>query len=91
MSLSRQPVKVYGHTEVAKLLCLDLLWKPIKGKIRFVLAITSRGPIILMSSDLSLSAVQILELYCKRASKREHVPGLEASQKEDCVIASEPS
>ena len=59
---------VYGHTEVAKLLCLDLIWKPIKGKIRFVLAITSRGPIILMSSDLSLSAVQILELYCQRAS-----------------------
>ena len=59
---------VYGHTEVVKILCLDLLWKPIKGKIRFVLAITSRGPIILMSSDLTLPAVQILELYCQRAS-----------------------
>ncbi|MBU1486481.1 transposase, partial [bacterium] len=59
---------VYGHTEVVKILCLDLLWKPIKGKIRFVLAITSRGPIVLMSSDLTLPAVQILELYCQRAS-----------------------
>lgn len=59
---------VYGHAEVVKLLCLDLLWKPIKWKIRFVLAITSRGPIILMSSDLTLPAVQILELYCQRAS-----------------------
>ena len=53
---------------MVKLLCLDLLWEPIKGKIRFVLAITSRGPIILMSSDLTLPAVQILELYCQRAS-----------------------
>ncbi|MBI5747561.1 MAG: transposase [Nitrospinae bacterium] len=59
---------VYGRTEVVQLLCLDLLWKPIKGKIRFVLAITSRGHIILMSSDLTLPAVQILELYCQRAS-----------------------
>jgi hypothetical protein len=59
---------VYGHNETAKILCLDLIWKPIKMKIRFVLAITSRGSIILMSSDLNLSAVQILELYCRRAS-----------------------
>jgi hypothetical protein len=59
---------VYGNTEVVKILCLDLFWKPIMGKIRFVLAITSRGPIVLMCSDLALSAVQILELYCRRAS-----------------------
>jgi hypothetical protein len=59
---------VYGKTEVVKILYLDLLWKPIKGKIRFVLAITSRGPIVLMCSDLALSAVQVLELYCRRAS-----------------------
>jgi len=37
---------VYGNTEMVKILCLDLFWKPIKGKIRFVLAITSRGPIV---------------------------------------------
>lgn len=59
---------VYGHTETVKILCLDLLWKPIKGKIRFILAITSRGPIVLMCSDLVLPAVQILELYCRRSS-----------------------
>jgi hypothetical protein len=62
------PCCVYGNTEMVKILCLDLLWKPIKGKIRFVLAVTSRGPIVLMCSDLSLSAIQILELYCRRAS-----------------------
>jgi hypothetical protein len=59
---------VYGHTEVVKVLCLDLLWKPVKGKVRFVLAITSRGPIVMMCSDLALPAVHILELYCRRAS-----------------------
>lgn len=59
---------VYGHTETVKLLCLDLLWKPIQRKIRFVLAITSRGPIVLMSSDLTLAPEKILELYCRRAS-----------------------
>ena len=60
--------QVYDHTENVKILCLDLLWKPIAGKIRFVLAITSRGPIVLMCSDLTLSAVAILELYCCRSS-----------------------
>jgi len=59
---------IYGNTEVVKILCLDLLWKPIKDKVRFVLAVTSRGPIILMCSDLALSATQILEPYCRRAS-----------------------
>lgn len=59
---------VYGQTEIVKILCIDLLWKPIGQKIRFVLAVTSRGPIVLMSSDLSLSPVQTLEIYCRRAA-----------------------
>ena len=59
---------VYGHMETIKILCLDLLWKPIKGKIRFVFAITSRGPIIVMCSDLTLPATCILELYCRRSA-----------------------
>jgi hypothetical protein len=62
------PCYVYGNRETVKVLCLDLLWKPIKGKIRFVLAVTSRGPIVLMCSDLALGATQILELYCRRSS-----------------------
>lgn len=59
---------IYGHTEAVKILCLDLLWKPIKTKLRFVLAITSRGPIILMCTDLSLSPSYVLELYCRRSA-----------------------
>jgi hypothetical protein len=45
---------------------LALLWKPIAGTVLFVLAVTSKGPIILMSSDLTLTAVQAVELYCAR-------------------------
>lgn len=45
---------------------LDLLWKPTGNLIRFVLAVTSRGPIVLMCSDLHQDPVTALELYCTR-------------------------
>ncbi len=45
---------------------MDLLWKPTSGLIRFVLAVTSRGPIVLMCSDLNQDSVAALELYCIR-------------------------
>ena len=38
----------------------------IKDYVLFILAVTSKGPIILMSSDLTLSAVHAIELYCAR-------------------------
>lgn len=44
----------------------DLLWKPAGSLIRFVFAITSRGPIVLMCSDLTIDPVKALELYCLR-------------------------
>jgi hypothetical protein len=59
---------VYGHRETIKMFCLDLLWKPIKGKLRFVFALTSRGPIVLICSDLTLPPQYVLELYCRRAA-----------------------
>lgn len=59
---------VYGRTETVQILCLDLLWKPVRWKIRFVLAVTSRGAIVLMSSDLTLAPEKIIELYCRRAA-----------------------
>lgn len=34
--------------------------------IRFVLAVTSPGPIVLMCSDLNQNPVIVLELYCAR-------------------------
>jgi hypothetical protein len=57
---------VYGKTEAIRVMTLALLWKPIADQVLFILAVTSKGPIILMSSDLTLSAVQAVELYCAR-------------------------
>lgn len=47
-------------------LALNLLWKPIKGPVRFIFAITSRGPLILMCSDLTMAPLLAIELYCAR-------------------------
>lgn len=47
-------------------LALNLLWKPLKGPVRFILAITSRGPLILMWSDLTMAPLLAIELYGAR-------------------------
>jgi hypothetical protein len=57
---------VYGQREAVQLMSAPLLWKPLGDSLLFIFAITSRGPIILMSSDLMLSPVTALELYCVR-------------------------
>lgn len=62
----RVECSVYGKTEVVSIAAVDLLWKPTGGFIRFVLALTRRGPIVLMCSDLHQDAVAALELYCAR-------------------------
>ncbi len=58
--------KVYGQTESVQIMTMTLLWKPIGDWILFVFAVTSRGPIILMCSDLCYSPTLALELYCAR-------------------------
>ena len=63
---SKQNCSVYGHIEAVSIATLDLLWKPTGGLIRFVLAVTSRGPIVLMCSDLTQNPITALELYCSR-------------------------
>jgi hypothetical protein len=57
---------VYGHVETVSYPVLNLLWKPIKAPLRFVFAITSRGPIVLMCSDLDSDPLMTLALYCAR-------------------------
>ncbi|MFH1706833.1 MAG: transposase [Planctomycetota bacterium] len=57
---------VYDRRETVRFLVLDLLWKPVNGSVRFILVVTSRGPMILMSSDLHLDPIAALELYCRR-------------------------
>lgn len=53
--------------EAVQRLALPLLWKPLGDWLLFIFAITSRGPIVLMSSDLTLAPTTALELYCVRA------------------------
>ena len=60
------PCQVYGALEDVSYLALNLLWKPTGGFIRFIFALTSRGPIVLMCSDLKMPPVTAIELYCLR-------------------------
>ena len=63
---SKVRCSVYGKIEEVSMASFDLLWKPTGNLIRFVLAVTSRGPIVLMCSDLHQDPVAALELYCTR-------------------------
>ena len=57
------PCQVYGALEDVSYLVVNLLWKPTGGFIRFIFALTSRGPIVLMCSDLKMSPVTAIALY----------------------------
>ena len=59
---------VYHNSETVRYLTLNLIWKPIKGTLRFILFETSHGRIILMTSDLTLDPIAALQLYCRRVT-----------------------
>jgi len=59
---------LYGKREEVRWLALNLLWKPVKGEIRFILVESSRGRIVLMTSDLSMEPLLALELYSRRVT-----------------------
>ncbi|MBM4103742.1 MAG: transposase [Planctomycetes bacterium] len=59
---------IYDKSETVRYLVLDLLWKPVKGMLRFILVETSRGRIILMTSDLTLDPATAIQLYCRRVT-----------------------
>ncbi len=63
---SKVECTIYGKIETVSIASIDLLWKPTAHLIRFVLAVTHRGPIILMCNDLCQNPVAALELYCAR-------------------------
>jgi hypothetical protein len=65
---SNMEAHVYEKSETIRYLVLDLLWKPVKGTLRFILIESSHGRIILMTSDLELNAETALFLYCRRVS-----------------------
>jgi hypothetical protein len=58
--------RVYDKVETVRYLSLNLLWKPVKGLLRFILIENSRGRIILVTSDLNLDPMKAMQLYCYR-------------------------
>ena len=59
-------IDLYGSCKSVSFLCLDLIWKPVAEKVRFVLVMDGAERFILMSSDLSLSAPDIVRAYSLR-------------------------
>jgi len=59
-------IELYGCCKTVSFLCLDLIWKPLGEKIRFVLVIDGSERFILMCSDLTLSASDIIRAYSYR-------------------------
>ncbi len=56
-------IEIYNKKKTICFFKLDLIWKPIKEKIRFVLVIDGEESFILMSSDLTLSPENIIRAY----------------------------
>jgi len=54
---------IYRERKPLLFYCVDLLWKPIQEKVRFVLVIDGTEIFILMSSDLTLSPEDMIRAY----------------------------
>lgn len=57
---------LYGKSTKLQYLCVDLIWRPAKRKVRFVLVKIGNTPFVFMSSDLTLTAEEIITLYANR-------------------------
>jgi hypothetical protein len=66
MQTAQSPV--YGEKGVCiRFHCLDLLWRPVGILVRFVAVLhPTRGRILLMCTDLSLPALEIIRIYSLR-------------------------
>lgn len=64
-SFTSAPSPVYGEKDITlRYRQIDLVWRPVGRLVRFVLVIhPTRGRKILLATDLSLSGLQIVELY----------------------------
>ncbi len=65
-SFDRMTLEIYGQSKILSVLCLDLIWKPIKEKVRFVLVCDGDHRFILMCSDVNLPAADIIRAYSYR-------------------------
>jgi uncharacterized membrane protein len=59
-------IELYGQIKQVGFLCLDLHWKPVADKVRFVLVADGSERFILIGSDLSLSAADMILAYSYR-------------------------
>jgi hypothetical protein len=59
-------IEIYRKKKTVFFHCLDLIWKPIGEKVRFVLVIDGAESCILMCSDLTLSPQDIIKAYSYR-------------------------
>ena len=57
---------LYGKKTRVRYLCLDLIWRPVKRLVRFVLVEMERGRCIFMSSSLTLTPEEIISIYALR-------------------------
>jgi hypothetical protein len=72
-AMEEAPSPVYGEQDTTiRLAVYNLLWRPVGRSVRFVVVIhPSRGRCLLMSTDTSLSALEIIRIYGLRF-KIEH-------------------
>ena len=59
---------MYKQQEQVRYLALNLIWKPVRRQIRFILVESSRGRIVLMTDDLSLDPLMAIQLYSHRVT-----------------------
>lgn len=57
---------IYGREEEIRYYAIPLLWRSLGRKLLFIWVETSRGKMILMSSDLAMAPIEAIELYCYR-------------------------
>jgi len=59
-------IELYGQMKQVGFLCLDLFWKPVADKVRFILVTDGPDRFILIGSDLTLSARDMILAYSYR-------------------------
>jgi hypothetical protein len=59
-------LNLYGRETEVKYYCIDLIWKPVKRVVRFVLTEIDGKRFILMSSDSTLEGEEIIRAYAMR-------------------------
>lgn len=65
-SFETATLKLYGKEETVRYLCMDLIWRPLGRKLRFVLVKTNEKYMILACSDLRMHPERIIVAYSYR-------------------------